>query len=138
MQKEQALGTVDIDDQSFLKHIRDHTDLISRYESAKGKRVSVHDEELTGDFSDFVADEIKNEAVNVESFYREVEMYDGEESFAHNVMEFQGIFFMSRLNKTMWVIGSIEKTRLTMPPRRQTHDALKILAAVCSQRDWTE
>lgn len=93
MQKEQSLGTVDIDDQSFLKHIRDHTDLISRYESAKGKRVSVHDEELTGDFSDFVADEIKNEAVNVESFYREVEMYDGEESFAHNVMEFQGIFF---------------------------------------------
>ncbi|MDA8732746.1 hypothetical protein N9M28_05460 [Luminiphilus sp.] len=98
MQQEYAQGAVDIEHQSLVKHIREHTALIPRYEKATGNKVSTHDAEFTDDFIDFASDEIKNEAANVESFYREVEMYDGKETFAHSVMEFQGIYFYESMD----------------------------------------
>lgn len=50
MQQEYAQGAVDMEDQSFIEHIRDHTGLIPRYEKAIGNKVSTQDAEFTDDF----------------------------------------------------------------------------------------
>ena len=50
MEQEYAQVAVDMEDHSFIKHIRDHTGLIPRYEKATGNKVSPLDAVFTGDF----------------------------------------------------------------------------------------
>ena len=98
MEQEFAEDAVDIEDPDLIEHIIAKTDLVPRFEKTRGVKFSLVAETTRNDFLEFVQDEIKSEAICVESFDRVVEMYGEEESFPHMVMEFQGIYFYQSMD----------------------------------------
>lgn len=87
------MDTLELHDPVMRTHIELNTDLIQQYREQVGSDQTVVEILNSDEFADFANDRIKCEAECVDSFERVVEHYGEEESFSHNVMEYQGIFF---------------------------------------------
>ena len=97
MESDPLGATLELSDPKLMAHIEKHTDLLSKFtdeEAAKRLQSATLD---VDEFWDFAVDEIKNEAICVEQYDRTVPYYDGEETFPHMVMEYQGIYFYSSI-----------------------------------------
>ena len=72
------------------QHINTKTDLVTKYREEQATDVSPEEALDSDEFFDWACDEIVNEAAVVESFDRVVDGYD---TFSHDVLEYQGIYF---------------------------------------------
>ena len=82
-------------DSEILEHIKAKTDLIAKYKNVIESDTAPEKILNTDEFFDWACDEIRNEAACVNSFDRIVDGYD---TFSHNVLEYQGIFFYQSMD----------------------------------------
>lgn len=90
MESDRWGGTLNLTDPVLMAHIEKHTDLVAKFTGDVRGQPKAFDSD---EFYDFAVDEIGNEAVCIKEFERKVDYYDGEETFSHMVMEYQGIYF---------------------------------------------
>ena len=88
-------GTLHLGSSEVLEHIKTKTDLVAKYKKETKSDATLEKVLDTDEFFEWAYDEIVNEAEVVESFDRVVENYD---TFSHNVLEYQGIFFYQSMD----------------------------------------